>query len=149
MQRRPDIAASATTGAAPVSDAEFAATLMPSIDPVAAAVAWLDDPARRASLPEPLLLRARRTVEIASDHYRQLDLVAGEVALDANATGHVDAARVRAVQDMAETLQRYSVQLRELLDAAGEEPGRSETRLDAALTAASSGGGLPALVAAL
>lgn len=117
-------------------------------EPIEAARAWLSDPARRRILGATIVARAEQTLDVATEHLRELDLLAGEVALEANESGAIDPIRLERVDMMATMMRAYSERMRSLLDPGALEPRDAEHRLDVALDAAR-GGGLPALVAAL
>lgn len=116
--------------------------------PIEAARAWLNDPARGEALPKRLRERAEETLTVAEAHLRELDLIAGELAREANESGELDPVRLARIDGMASVMRRYAQRMRELLDPESVEPERVERTLDTALDAAR-GGGLPALVAAL
>lgn len=116
---------------------------------VAAARTWLADPGHRTGLSQQALRDADETIEVASAHFRELDILAGEVAREAVAAGAVDATRFEQVGMMASTLQAYAERLRALLDPETVEVIDAERRLRTGLEASSRGGGLAALVAAL
>jgi len=117
-------------------------------DPIEAARAWLSDPARRRQLGDDIVRCAEETLQVASAHLRELDLLAGQLAVEANETGFLDPMRLQRVDLMAEVMRAYAQRMRALLDhdrVATEEAGR---RMRSALDAARDGG-LQALVAAL
>jgi hypothetical protein len=121
---------------------------MDYVDPILAARSWLADPKRTRDIPSEVTELASRTVDHAEAHIRELDVVAGQVALDANATGTVDKARLDQLDVMTITLQRYSLQLRAAMAEAATAPELVRTRIERALEA-SDIGGFEALVSAL
>lgn len=125
-----------------------ATTELEYVNPILMARTWLTDPRRTAGLPEEITSRALRAVAAAEAHVRELDVVAGQVALDANATGVVDHARLDQLDAMTLCLNRFSARLRDLLDVATTEPDTARARIDSALEA-STRGGFDALVAML
>ncbi|MEO6867507.1 MAG: hypothetical protein ABI200_05755 [Gaiellales bacterium] len=116
---------------------------------VTAARSWLAEPAQQAALTPQVIDDASKTIEIAMGHFRELDLLAGEVARDIAAAGSVDPTQVEQVGLMASTLETYATRLRALLDPATVQLPEAGQRLQTALAASGHGGGLPALVAAL
>lgn len=128
-------------------DAEAVASGLP--DPIEVARTWLTDPARRSLWSPRLVAQAEETLQHAAAHLREIDILAGELAQDANDTGAIDAGRLEQVDMMAMVLQTYSARMRTLLDPAAIRVDEAERRLDTALAAAAQGGGLPALVAAI
>ncbi|MBC7462461.1 MAG: hypothetical protein H7287_13975 [Thermoleophilia bacterium] len=125
-----------------------AATELEYVDPILAARSWLANPVRTSGLPERVTQLAGQTLDRAEAHVRELDVVAGQVALDANATGVVDSARLAQLDSMTLTLNRFSMRLRDVLAEAAAEPDAVTARMDAALQA-SRRGGFEALVASL
>jgi hypothetical protein len=118
-------------------------------DPLEAARTWLMDPEHSRSVPEDVRDRAVESLDVAAVHLHQLDVLAGEVAREANDAGDVDPLRLDQVDAMAALVRTYSEKLRELLDPATLEAEHASERLDRGLDAARNGGGLGALVAAL
>ncbi|MCW2973493.1 MAG: hypothetical protein JWN72_1766 [Thermoleophilia bacterium] len=125
-----------------------ATTELEYVDPILAARTWLSNPERTSGLPARVTELAGQTIDLAEAHVRELDIVAGQVALDANATGVVDAARLDQLDSMTLCLNRFSVRLRDVLAEAAAEPEVVAARMDAALQA-SRRGGFEALVASL
>jgi len=117
-------------------------------DPIEAARAWLCDTSRTAHLPPELIEQARASIAVAFTHFREMDLLAGQLASDANETGTIDETRIGRINHMAEVLRSYSDSLRDLMDTAVEDPERATKQLSSGMRAASEGG-LTALVAAL
>jgi hypothetical protein len=117
-------------------------------DPIEAARAWLADPARRRELGATLVECAEETLEVATLHLRELDLLAGELALEANETGELDPLRLERVDLMAGVMRAYAERMRDLLEPRQVESTEAERRLRQGLDAARDGG-LSALVAAL
>lgn len=138
-----------TTMARSRAEIDAAARTVLREDPISAARRWLAEPARRSTLPERLLEQAERSLAIAEEHLRELDLLAGQVAREANETGVIDGLRLERVDAMAEVMSTYAQRLRTLLEPATASQGHAEERLAAGLDAARAGGGLSALVAAL
>lgn len=131
------------------AEVEQAAETVLREDPIEAARRWLAQPERQAALPRPVLDHAERSLAFASQHLRELDLLAGQVAMEANETGVIDHLRLERVDMMAEVMRAYAEQLRTLLDPQQAPVAVAEERLRTGIDAASAGGGLPALVAAL
>src|SRR5690606_9806985 len=98
---------------------------------VEAARTWLQQPRQRRALSAQVIEDATRTVDIAMDHFRELDLLAGEVARDAAAAGEVDPTRVEQIGLMAATLEAYATRLRTLLDPDTVQLPQAEQRLQA------------------
>jgi hypothetical protein len=120
----------------------------PVEDPIMAARAWLDDPARVEVLPNDVLVRAHASLDVAAVHLHELDMLAGDVARDANDGQVVDPLRLQQVDAMAEQLRVYAERLRELLDPETFRAEHAITHLQRGLDSAAVGG-LPAFVAAL
>ena len=121
---------------------------MDYLDPIAAARAWLRNPAHGATLPVAIKDRASRTIDLAEAHLREIDVLAGQVAVDANETGFVDLGRLEQIDLMSSSMRRYAVRLRAMLDEAPADPDDVVRRIDGALLAANHGG-FDAFVAAL
>lgn len=117
-------------------------------DPIEAARAWLADPARRRQLSDDLVRCAEASLEIASVHLRELDLLAGQLAREANESGILDPLRLERVDLMAGVMRAYAERMRALLDHERCTTDEAERRMRCALDAARDGG-LQALVAAL
>ncbi|MCW2928629.1 MAG: hypothetical protein JWM86_2597 [Thermoleophilia bacterium] len=117
--------------------------------PIDAARRWLADPERSSQLPADLVAQAHASIDVAEVHVRELDVLAGELAQDANDTGRVDAGRLDQLELMAEQLQAFSFQLRALLEPTGTGHDEVTERLSVALQASAHGGGLGALLSAL
>lgn len=117
-------------------------------DPIEAARAWLADPARRRRLGESIVGCAEESLEVASMHLRELDMLAGELAQEANDSGVLDPMRLQRVNLMAAVMRAYAQRLRALLEPEHLEIEDAEQRLRSGLDAAREGG-LAALVAAL
>ena len=117
-------------------------------DPIEAARAWLADPSRRRRLGNSVVECAEETLEIASMHLRELDMLAGEVAREANASGVLDPMRLERVDLMAAVMRAYAQRMRDLLEPEQVVVEEAEQRLRSGLDAARDGG-LAALVAAL
>lgn len=117
-------------------------------DPIEAARAWLADPKRRRQLGSKIVACAEQSLEIAEMHLRELDLLAGELALEANDTGVLDPLRLERVDLMAAVMRAYAQRMRDLLEPDRVAIEDAERRLRDGLDAARDGG-LPALVAAL
>jgi hypothetical protein len=120
----------------------------PSADPIEAAREWLADPARRRRLGASIVECAEETLEIASMHLRELDMLAGELAQEANDSGVLDPMRLERVDLMAAVMRAYAQRMRDLLEPEQVEVEDAEQRLRTGLDAARDGG-LAALVAAL
>lgn len=118
-------------------------------DPISAARAWLADPARRGVLTPELRHVASQCIDVAASHLRELDLLAGELAREANETGAIDPLRLDRLDVMASLLRAWADRMRLALDpGTGTDPQELETRLRVAVESARTNG-LPALVAAL
>ena len=120
----------------------------PVPDPIEAARAWLSDPSRRRRLGESVVECAEETLEVASMHLRELDMLAGEVAREANESGVLDPMRLERVDLMAAVMRAYAQRMRDLLEPEQVAVEDAEQRLRTGLDAARDGG-LAALVAAL
>lgn len=117
-------------------------------EPIEAARAWLAEPDRRDRLGKTIIACAEESLVIASDHLRELDLLAGQVAREANDSGAIDPLRLERVDLMASVMRAYAKRMRSLLDPAAGDIADTERRLRAGLQAARAGG-LPALVSTL
>jgi hypothetical protein len=117
-------------------------------DPIEAARTWLEDPARIERIPADVRERAHASLDVAAVHLHELDMLAGDVARDANSGQVVDPLRLQQVDAMAEQLRTYAERLRELLDPATFRADQAFEHLQRGLDSAVVGG-LPALVAAL
>jgi hypothetical protein len=117
-------------------------------DPIEAARAWLADPARRRRLGAAIVECAEESLEVASMHLRELDMLAGELAQEANDSGVIDPLRLERVDLMAGVMRAYAERMRTLLEPGEEHVEDAEQRLRTGLDAARDGG-LAALVAAL
>jgi hypothetical protein len=117
-------------------------------DPIEAARAWLADPARRRKLGNGIVTCAEESLEIASAHLRELDLLAGQLALEANEAGALDPLALERVDLMAAVMRAYAQRMRDLLEPDEVRANDAEKRLRSGLKAARRGG-LAALVAAL
>lgn len=109
-------------------------------DPVAAARAWLAEPQRRSALGDELVHRAEESISYAQLHLRELDLLAGELAREANETGNVDPLRLHRLDAMSSLLRAWAERMRAVLDPDRSSPTDARERLDAALAAARQGG---------
>jgi hypothetical protein len=117
-------------------------------DPIEAARAWLADPSRRRKLGDGIVECAEESLEIASAHLRELDLLAGQLALEANECGALDPLALERVDLMAAVMRAYAERMRDLLEPEQATIADAEQRLRSGLKAARNGG-LAALVAAL
>ncbi|MCW2950591.1 MAG: hypothetical protein JWN41_1604 [Thermoleophilia bacterium] len=123
-------------------------TEMEYIDPILAIRTWLDDEQHTAEIADDIVALAAATLDHAEAHLRALDLFAGQVAMDANSTGILDASRLDQLDSMSGNLQRYSVRLRQALDDSVNTPRSARTRLTRAVDAGQLAG-FDALVSAL
>jgi hypothetical protein len=119
------------------------------LNPITAARNWLADPSRRAVLAPALVARAEASVLVAERYFLEIDALANELAMTANAdgSGNLDLDALDRIDQMIGVVRSYSERLRELLDPESPAPD-ADVRITAAL-AASRAGGLPAFVDAL
>lgn len=117
-------------------------------EPIEAARTWLTDPDRRIKLGDAVVTRAEQTLQVASEHLRELDMLAGEMALEANETGTLDPMRLERVDLMAGVMRTYAQRMRDLLEPETISTSDAERRLREGLHAARAGG-LAALVQSL
>ena len=117
-------------------------------DPISAARAWFADPDRRAAWTDQLIADIELSLELASTHVQELDLMARELVRDAGLHEDAGAGRLQTIDAMAQQLREFSEQMRTLLDPATVDVHEAEQRLRLGV-AAGRRGGLGALVASL
>lgn len=117
-------------------------------DPIQAARRWLADPVRSASMGPELRVRADQALDVAERHLQRLHALVADLASDLDFASLPDPARVALMDELATELREFSDALRNLLDPE-DRPDDALDRLARGLEAATAGGGLRALTAAM